>query len=393
MERGELGRRERAAAGNERFEAFIPAPLPPDPPIQLSGETPRILEKALVALGRLDSIADSAMALFHIPYLFIHPYIRKEATLSSRIEGTQSSISELYLFELEAQRNPVDDVIETVNYATALERGLERMRELPLCNRLIRELHAILLKSARGQNKRPGEFRRSYVRIGGTRFGNAVYVPPPHTEVDGCMANLEKFLHAEDDGLPALVRAGIAHLQFETIHPFLDGNGRIGRLLILLILMDAGLLRKPVLHLSEYFERHRDEYFRLLNATRLTGDWETWIAFFLEGVQVVAEGAEDACRRLLELFETDRKAIGSSVGRRAGSVSRVHDAFCEAPIMSIKSAAERAELSYGAASSAMEALQQMDIVREITGRRRGKAFSYQKYMDILNEGMEPRQED
>ena len=266
----------------------------------------------MLTLGRLDGVS----TLLPDEALFLYAYVRKEAVLSSQIEGTQSSLSDLLLFELEeATGVPLDDVREVSNYVAALEHGLPRLREnFPLSNRLIREIHGVLLSSGRGRNKTPGEFRRSQNWIGGSRPGNASFVPPPHTTVPDCMTAFERFLHAKDDGLPVLLRAGLAHLQFETIHPFLDGNGRVGRLLITLLLCHAGLLRQPLLYLSLYFKQHRSDYYDLLNHVRRTGDWEAWLAFFLEGVKQTAEGAVSTAKRLSRMFQDDRKRIQAAGG-------------------------------------------------------------------------------
>ena len=378
------GRYEVTAAGGERVRAFIPAPLPPKPPLNLQGPLLRSLEAASLALGRLEG----ANQLLE-PALFVYSYVRKEAVLSSQIEGTQSSLSDLLLFELDqAPGVPRDDAVEVSRYVAALEHGLRRLGEnFPLSNRLIRELHRILLSAGRGASKEPGEFRRSQNWIGGTRPGNAVFVPPPHLVVPDCMGDLERFLHADDDGLPTLVRAGLAHVQFETIHPFLDGNGRVGRLLITLLLCEAGLLREPLLYLSVYFKRHRERYYELLNGVRQTGDWEAWLAFFLEGVQETAENAAATVVLLTERFSSDRQRIATE-GRRAGSALRVLDALQERPILSIPETCKRTGLSFPAVSAALRLLERAGIVREITGFARNRVYVYGGYLKILNEGVE-----
>ncbi len=366
------------------MRAFIPAPLPPKPPLSLQGPLLRSLEAASLALGRLEG----ANQLLE-PALFVYSYVRKEAVLSSQIEGTQSSLSDLLLFELDqAPGVPRDDAVEVSRYVAALEHGLRRLGEnFPLSNRLIRELHRILLSAGRGASKDPGEFRRSQNWIGGTRPGNAVFVPPPHLVVPDCMGDLERFLHADDDGLPTLVRAGLAHVQFETIHPFLDGNGRVGRLLITLLLCEAGLLREPLLYLSVYFKRHRERYYELLNGVRQTGDWEAWLAFFLEGVQETAENAAATVVLLTERFSSDRQRIATE-GRRAGSALRVHEALQERPILSIPETCKRTGLSFPAVSAALRLLERAGIVREITGFARNRVYVYGGYLKILNEGVE-----
>ena len=272
MQREDVGRYEVTTYGGEQVRAFVPVPLPPVPPLRLDAPLLQALEAATLALGRLDAISD----LLPDEDLLLYAYVRKEAALSSQIEGTQSSLSDLLLFESkETPGVPLDDVTEVSNYVAALEHGLHRLGEdLPLSNRLIREIHSVLLSEGRGSDRLPGEFRRSQNWIGGTRPGNAAFVPPPHTALPDCMGAFERFLHAEEDGLPVLIRAALAHVQFETIHPFLDGNGRIGRLLITLLLSERRILRQPLLYLSLYFKQHRGDYYDLLNQVRRTGDWE-----------------------------------------------------------------------------------------------------------------------
>lgn len=385
MQREQTGRYETLHSGDEPVRAFIPAPLPPDPPLRMDGSLQQDLEKAVLALGQLDGVS----ALLPDKTLFLYSYVRKEAVLSSQIEGTQSSLSDLLLFELEEVPGvPLDDVAEVSNHVAALEHGLSLLKELPLCNRLLREMHGKLLSSGRGSDKMPGEFRATQNWIGGSRPGNAFFVPPPHTAVPDCMAALERFLHADDDGLPALIRAGLAHAQFETIHPFLDGNGRVGRLLITLLLHHAGMLREPFLYLSLYFKQHRSAYYDLLNQVRHTGDWENWLAFFLEGVRFTATGAVETARRLSELFASDRASLEQQ-GRRAGTLLRAHEALKEQPILSLPHICRRTNLSFPAVARAMEHLVTHGIAREIIGKRRSRLFVYDKYLSILNEGAEP----
>ena len=375
MQRGETGRYEVTVAGGEQVRAFAPNPLPPVPDVVLDRPLQQSLESASLALGRLDGVS----TLLPDKEIFLYIYARKEAVLSSQIEGTQSSLSDLLLFELdEAPGVPFDDVVEVSSYVGALEHGL---------NRLIREIHGVLLSRGRGSGKLPGEFRRSQNWVGGSRPGNAVFVPPPHTAVPDCMARLERFLHAHDDGLPTLIRAGLAHVQFETIHPFLDGNGRVGRLLITLLLCNAGVLRDPLLYLSLYLKQRRDAYYQLLEQVRRTGDWEQWLAFFLDGVRSTAEGAVAASRRLSEMFVSDRAAIERH-GRRTGSALRVHDALSARPLLSLPAVRRLTGLSFPASSAAMDLLGELGIAREITGRRRNRLFVYDRYLSILNEGTE-----
>ena len=386
MQRGEIGGYDVTSFGSEQVRAFVPLPLPPQPPLVLEGSLQQLLEAAVLALGRLDGVS----TLLPDEALFLYAYVRKEAVLSSQIEGTQSSLSDLLLFELEeAPGVPLDDVREVSNYVAALNHGLNRLREeFPLSNRLLREIHGVLLSSGRGSAQMPGEFRRSQNWIGGSRPGNAAFVPPPHTAVPGCMAALERFLHAQDDGLSVLLRAGLAHVQFETIHPFLDGNGRVGRLLITLLLCQAGLLRQPLLYLSLYFKQHRSVYYDLLNHVRRTGDWEAWIAFFLEGVKLTAEGAVSTAQRLSRMFQEDRNRIQAAGGRGAGSMLRVHDALKSRPILSLPAARGHTRLSFRTVASAMERLVTLGIARETTGKRRGRLFVYDRYLSILREGTE-----
>jgi Fic family protein len=385
VKRGVTGRYEVTSTAGERAEAFVPAPLPPVPPLALEGELQRALEPALLAVGRLDSLS----TLLPDTALFLYAYVRKEAVLSSRIEGTQSSLSDLLLFELdEAPGVPLGDVVEVSNYVAALDHGLARLRAgFPLSNRLLREIHGVLLSRGRGSDKEPGEFRRSQNWIGGTRPGNAVFVPPPHTLVPDCMADLERFLHDEATTLPVVVRAGLAHLQFETIHPFLDGNGRVGRLLITLLLCHAGILREPLLYLSLFFKQNRDAYYAHLDAVRRDGDWEAWLVFFLTGVRETAEGAVATAQRLVGLFGEDRARIVPK-GRRAGSALRVHDALKARPLASMQDVCARSGLSFPAAGSAMELLVELGIARELTGKRRNRVFAYDRYLAILSEGTE-----
>ena len=383
MHRGESGRYEVTSIGGEHVRAFIPATLPPKPALVLDGSLQQTLESVVLALGRLDGVA----TLLPDEALFLYAYVRKEAVLSSQIEGTQSSLSDLLLFELdEAPGVPLDDVREVSNYVAAIEYGLRRLREnFPLSNRLIREIHGVLLSGGRGSTRAPGEFRRSQNWIGGTRPGNAVFVPPPHTAVPDCMTSFENFLHADTDGLPVLLRAGLAHVQFETIHPFPNGNGRVGRLLIPLLLCHAGVLHQPLLYLSLYFKQHRDTYYDQLNHVRRTGDWEAWLAFFLEGVKLTADGAAATAQRLSRMFQDDHNRIEAAGGRRTGSALRVHNALKARPILSLPVACRTAKLSFQTAASAMELLIHHGIAREITGKRRDRLFVYEHYLSILNE--------
>lgn len=385
MNRGLTGRYETSEIGGEQVRAFVPSPLPPVPPLDLTGRRQILLEQALLDLGRLDSVS----TLLPDPHLFLYAYVRKEALLSSQIEGTQSSLADLLLFELEeAPGAPREEVVDVSNYVAALEYGLERLRGgFPLSNRLIREVHAQLLSRGRGSDKLPGEFRRSQNWIGGTRPGNAHFVPPPPQVLEECMGQLEQFLHDEKIPMPVLVKAALAHVQFETVHPFLDGNGRVGRLLITLLLGHAGVLTQPLLYLSLYFKQNRAVYYRLLDQVRMNGDWEAWIDFFLEGVRTTARGAVTTAQRLVELFSGEEAKIQTS-GRAAGSALRVHSALRERPILSLPDICRRTGLSFPAATNGMALLEKLGIVRELTGRQRNRLYAYDRYVQILSEGTE-----
>ena len=387
MNRSITGEYEITNVGGELVKAFIPTKLPPDPPLDLAG-LQEDLARAYLALGRLDGLS----RLLPDAGLFLYSYIRKEAVLSSQIEGTQSSIADLMRFEaVDAPGVPEDaDVVEVSNYVRAMNHGLNRLQrdDFPLSNRLLREIHAQLLSRGRGIDKRPGEFRQSQVWIGGSRPGNAHFVPPPPHAVQDCMGDLERFLHTTGDDMPPLIRAGICHVQFETIHPFLDGNGRVGRLLITFMLLQSGVLSEPLLYLSLFFKQHRQAYYELLDGVRQTGNWEAWLDFFLQGVAETAEGAESTAQRLLQMFNINEGRIQQEV-RAPASALRVHQALKEYPVASIQSVMERTSLSFNAASSGMRILEKLDIAQEVTGQRRNRLFGYQQYMDVLYEGTEP----
>ena len=385
MNRDRAGTYHTTSMADERVRAFVPLGLPPAPGLEITCARQLLLEKATLAVGRLDSLT----TLLPDPQLVLYSYVRREAVLSSQIEGTQSSLSDLLLFELEeVPGTPFDDVVEVSNYIGALERGMARLREgFPLSNRLFREMHAVLMSRGRGSNKLPGEFRRTQNWLGGTRPGNARFVPPPPQEVERCMAALESFLHQES-GLPILLKAALAHVQFETIHPFLDGNGRLGRLLIALVLHHGGLLAQPLLYLSLYLKEHRQVYYDLLDGVRTAGDWEAWVDFFLEGVEETARGAVQTARRLIDLFETDSRRV-QQTGRAAPNALRVLAALRERPVLTLKHLRDAHKMTFPTAGKAMQSLLKTGIARELTGQRRNRVFVYDAYLSILNEGGEP----
>ncbi|MCO5763093.1 MAG: Fic family protein, partial [Chromatiaceae bacterium] len=342
MKRELQGRYVTIATVGERVQAFVPAPLPPRPPIDWTPDLRGKFDQALLALGRLDGVS----TLLPDTAIFLYMYIRKEAVLSSMIEGTQSSLSDLLLFELDQEPGvPLDDVREVSNYVAALDHGLRLLEGgLPLSLRLLREIHGVLLAGGRGGHQTPGEFRRSQNWIGGSRPGNAAFVPPPAAEVPACMGKLELFLHDQPEPTPALLKAALAHVQFETIHPFLDGNGRLGRLLIPLLLWEQGVLRQPLLYLSLYFKTHRQYYYDLLNQVRLTGDWEAWLDFFAEAVIVTATQAVETARQVLDLANQDRHKV-SRLGRAAASTLQVHQALLAHPLATSGSLVEQLGLT------------------------------------------------
>lgn len=376
---------ESTVAGS-RYRAFVPAPLPPEPPLDLARpELIALKERADQALGRLDGIT----LLLPDPEIFLYQYVRKEALLSSQIEGTQSSLSDLLLFELdEAPGVPLDDVEEVSNYVAALNHGLRRMREdgFPLSLRLLREMHEKLLHGGRGAHKTPGEFRRSQNWIGGRSPATASFVPPPPEYLTQCLGEFETFLHQGD--VPTVIRTALAHVQFETIHPFLDGNGRLGRLLIALMLCSDGVLREPSLYLSLYFKTHRARYYALLDAVRTQGDWEGWLAFFLDGVAETAQQAVDTAQRLLQLLAADRARI-AGLGRRAGTVSQVFEQMARRVVLTVPQVAPTLPMSAPTIRAAIDALVELEIVNELTGQRRNRVFAYQAYLAILSEGAQP----
>jgi Fic family protein len=374
----------RTTIAGETFRPFIPDFLPPDPPVTLSGVAQDLHEKANRALGRLDGIS----VLLPDTQLFLYMYVRKEAVLSSQIEGTQSSLADLLLFEADEMPGvPLDDVVEVSNYVAALTHGLDRLRndDLPLSSRLLCEIHDVLMRTGRGSERQPGEFRRSQNWIGGSRPGNAHFVPPPHLNVPELMSDLEWFLHDRNERTPTLLKAGIAHVQFETIHPFLDGNGRLGRLLITLLLCAEGALSELILYLSLYFKENRDEYYSLLQRVREEGAWEAWIEFFLRGVYETAQKAFVSAQKLVALFDRDRKQI-QELGRSAGSILQVHTYFQKHVFLNIPEAEAELPISAPTIQKAVDALVDLNLIREITGKERNRIWVYSRYLEILNEG-------
>lgn len=371
-----------SSTSGEKFQAFAPAPLPINPAINLEGLN-TLIDKAYFALGKLDGITSCLPDIKVLLYF----YVRKEALLSSQIEGTQSSFDDLLLFESkDIPHVPLDDVEEVSHYVAAMQHGLKRMRKgFPLSNRLIKEIHEILLKGGRGSTKQPGEFRRSQNWIGGTRPGNAAFVPPPPEKVAECMGNLELYLHDHFGETPTLIKAAISHVQFETIHPFLDGNGRLGRLLITLLLCAEDVLEEPILYLSLYFKQHRKTYYDLLSSIRDDGAWEVWLEFFLNAIISTANEAIDSTTKIIKLFEKDKAKI-ETIGRARISAMQVYEylqkkAICRIPVIS-----KALKISQPTATAALEHLVKLGIVSETTGKQRDRLFEYKGYLDILREG-------
>jgi len=383
--RERIGRYVTTSAVGERVRAYVPKPLPPVPPVDLSALT-GLISEAMHALGRLDGVR----AIAPDTSLFLYMYVRKEALLSSQIEGTQSSLSDLLLYESDAAPGaPIDDVEEVSTYVAAMNHGLTRMAGgFPLSLRLIREMHGILLKTGHGSTKQPGEFRSSQNWIGGTRPGNALFVPPPPSDVLDLMTDLEAFLHERESGLPVIVKVGLAHVQLETIHPFLDGNGRLGRLLITLYLCAEDVLREPLLYLSLYLKTHRQTCYALLQEVREYGRCEAWLEFFLTGVRDVGRSAHDAALRISQMFATDFEKT-RALGRAAPAAGAILRVLEQRPIVTIGKAAKLAGMTFPTAANALSHLEKLGIAREISGKQRGRVYAYTAYLDILSEGTEP----
>ena len=369
----------------EPYKAYIPAKLPPDPPLNLANLYPK-LDNATLSISNLNSVTNA------IPNkaLFIYMYVRKEALLSSQIEGTQSSFSDLILFE--HQQKPhvsLDDVEEVSNYVAAINYGLRRLKDgFPLSLRLLREIHSVLLQGSRGAQSLPGEFRRSQNWIGGTRPGNALFVPPPPEKLMECLDNFEKFLHDKTVKLPILIKTALAHVQFETIHPFLDGNGRLGRLLIILMLCDNGLLSEPILYLSLYLKQNRTLYYNLLQEVRQHGTWETWLEFFLDGISQTAKQASSTAQKMNRLFETDLQKV-SQLGRAKTTCMDVLKYLRKLPQVSAPFLAKELDITAPTARTALNHLLDLSIVDEISGKERDKIYVYKKYLDLLEQGAQP----
>jgi Fic family protein len=382
-----LGRWRRVVVGDEPYQAFIPPPLPPTPPLDLSALL-ALNDRAVRALGKLDGLS----SILPNTQLFLYQYIRKEAVLSSQIEGTQSTLADLLRYESQLQPGvPLDDIGEVSRYIKAMDHGFARIRGgFPLSLRLIREIHAELMQGARGHDRSPGEFRVTQNWIGGTRPGNALYVPPPQDELPNCLDAFEKFLHLPTPEIPALVRAALIHVQFETIHPFLDGNGRLGRLLVTFLLCTQEMLQEPLLYISLYLKRNRARYYELLQRVRTHGEWEEWVSFFLEGVYETATQAAQAATRLFALLDDDRKKI-EKTGRAASSMLRVHERLQRNPFATAPDLSVGLGLSVPTIRGALDQLERLGIVREVSGRDWRRLYAYEAYLAILQEGTEPLQ--
>ncbi len=383
MERGLTGHYVDSIAGGVRCQAFIPDPLPPRPPLALDGKLQGRINHAMLALGRLDAIS----TLLPDASLFLYSYVRKEAVMSSQIEGTQSSLSDLMLYEMEGMPGvPMDDVQEVSCYVNALTLGVQRIREgLPISHRLAMEMHTALMTSGRGINRGPGAFRSSQVWLGGHRPDDAVFVPPPPQSIADCWSALERFFNDIPEATDPLIKAALTHVQFETIHPFLDGNGRLGRLLIPLILVEAGILHEPLLYLSVFFKKHRQTYYERLQQVRVTGDWEAWLLFFVDAVADTANQAVATARQLNQLREQDKARLGE-LGRQAGSAGLLLDALFQQPIANVAHLSERTGLTPATVGRVLPSLEDaLGIVYEVTGQKRNRIYAYRAYIDILNQ--------
>lgn len=374
--------------GGEVCKAFIPNPLPPTPAINLDTADYDLMEKANRALGRLDGIS----SIIPDPWFFLYFYVRKEALLSSQIEGIQSSLAELLLFEKHHSiPERMDDAVEVSNYVAALTDGLKQIEDdgLPISNRLICNVHRTLLREGRGSQYRPGEFKKNQNWIGGSKASQATFIPAPPHHVEDCMHNLERYINNEFGPQPVLIKAAVAHAQFETIHPFMDGNGRTGRILIPLLLFAEDVLKLPLLYLSLFFKQNRREYYERLQQVRLESDWVGWIRFFLQGVYESSQQAVSTANRIVSLGESDRKRIETSGGQRVGNCLRIHHHFQNHVMASIASMKSKIDLSDQTIRSGVAVLMEMGMIQEITGQKRNKHFVYSELYNLLSEGTEP----
>ncbi len=373
------GRAGRYVKQLEGYRAFIPSPLPPDPPVAVDGATLGLLSRADQQLGRLDGLTQTLPN----PDLFVAMYVRREAVLSSQIEGTQSTLDDVLAFELDtAGRDLPQDVEEVVNYVRAMNYGLARLATLPLSLRLLREIHAELMQGTRGGDRYPGEFRRTQNWIGpaGASLSSATFVPPPVHEMNPALNDLERFLH-EMPELPALIHAALAHAQFETIHPFVDGNGRVGRLLITFLLCHRGVLHRPLLYLSHYLKRHRTEYYALLMGVREFGDWESWIRFFLEGVAQTADEATATARAVVGLRDEHRERV-PDFGFGLNGL-RLIDLLFERPLVNVNLVRDSLDVSFVTANKLVERFASEGFLDEVTGGRRYRVFRYSPYLRLF----------
>lgn len=367
----------------EGYQAFIPSPLPPQPEILMDQEMWNLLSQADRALGRLDGATDALPN----PDLFVFMYVRKEAVLSSQIEGIQASLMDILEFESQAlePQNP-QDIAEVVNYINAINHGLERLKDLPVSLRLIKEIHEKLMRGVRGSERDPGEFRRSqnWIGTGGCSLKDATYVPPPPHEMLKSLDNLEKFLHSSQP-MPTLIKVGLAHAQFETIHPFLDGNGRTGRLLITFLLCEQNILQRPLLYISYYFKKYRSQYYNYLQDIRDRGNWENWLKFFLRGIYEVAQEAAATARKIVKLKEEHRQLVLAQMGRRAANAIALLESLYSKPIFTVEHAIEITKLQYSNANTLIKNLCDLRLLEEITGQKRNRAFSYAPYLEVFRD--------
>jgi Fic family protein len=369
-------------SSGESYRAFVPHGVTDGKPFELRGADALLADESRGALARLDGLSH----VIPDANLFITMYLRKEALLSAQIEGTQSSLSDVLLFEGDEAADDAD-AVEVTDYVAALHFGIDQLRHLPLSMRLFNEIHARLLLNGRGRERQPGVIRTSQNWIGGTRPGNARFVPPPAADVVGCLADLEHYLNDPESMELPLVRVARAHAQFETIHPYLDGNGRLGRLLITLCLISFGIIEAPLLYLSLYMKQHREVYYELLQRTRTHSDWDPWIRFFLEGVRDTARQATQTAERIVQLFRDDRSRIAGS--RSSATLQRLYDMLQSTPILSVTRAARLTGMSHPTTMKGFETLAHLGLVRELTGRQRGRIFEYAAYLDLLREGTDP----